>query len=638
MVVGRLCACLPTQDVARAVHVLCAAHIPVATDEALSDAMAAATRHARASAPPAVAALLPADVPAAAKAAAGGLAVEGCLAAVAARLLQQVPLLVHGQLAQQGDQLVKVICRQIAVHARLTAAAPLRRAASGSVGDSGSSGMAAAATAAAAGCGVGALAAGAGSGCGRQGDNSVPLAAGKDPAAAAAQAHQGAAEAMPALATDKLVPAPVCSDATPVAARAARRIVPQRVDSSQARGGTPLGVATLQRASTASGIRASSPLLAAAFGGMAAAAATAASPAAAAGTPPLPPARAASLPLADSLLSPQVQLPFGASNARGDPHTPPVGGSAARTVPAARAQGLARPGSGVQLVGSPPLPGMPLALERVFAAAGDACTPEHGQQPATFPAAAVAARAAPPSRPGPQRTPEAVAAALADEVLAVTAPYDAARALALLQAVSVPTYPGGRADLGPVLLACRAAAHRCVEAVTQERVALAAVEECLLQLLAAAGAASQPAVPSAVCKATGGSGAAAGAGGAGAAGPDDEDGPQARAILLCGAAMHAWVTSGCHEAAVWCHVGGSGGDAHCAAGVGASAMYVGRRPPPGLQSFVQLPAAVMRVVRAGCGLGVLRQLRRWLQDATLGGTGGGGGRGDDDGVGGGEDD
>lgn len=71
-------------------HALCTSHSPLATRAALEAAMSAAARHARGAAAPATCALLPADVPAPAKAAAAALVVEGCLASCAQRLLQQV--------------------------------------------------------------------------------------------------------------------------------------------------------------------------------------------------------------------------------------------------------------------------------------------------------------------------------------------------------------------------------------------------------------------------------------------------------------------------------------------------------------------------------------------------------------------
>jgi hypothetical protein len=77
-----------------------------------------------------------------------------------------------------------------------------------------------------------------------------------------------------------------------------------------------------------------------------------------------------------------------------------------------------------------------------------------------------------------------------------------------------------------------------------------------------------------------------------------------RALLLCGATVCAYVRSSFHEAAVW-------GPECVGAGPDGGA-------PPGLQSFVQLPAQMMKAARGGAPLWVLRQLRLWLQDATLG--------------------
>jgi hypothetical protein len=156
---------------------------------------------------------------------------------------------------------------------------------------------------------------------------------------------------------------------------------------------------------------------------------------------------------------------------------------------------------------------------------------------------------------------------------------------------------------------CGAVAQRCVDRVAAGRAALAQLEGCLLQLLSAV---LQP------LPATPGSGGEQ-------TGDPAQDATRGRlregVLLLCGAALHAWLKSECVESAVWRfdrgtggRSGGGSGDAGVGSGGGASEL------PVGLQSFVQLPVQLMRAVRAGCSLGVLRRLRLWLQDATLGGA------------------
>uniref|UniRef100_A0A383W3N2 Uncharacterized protein n=1 Tax=Tetradesmus obliquus TaxID=3088 RepID=A0A383W3N2_TETOB len=119
---GAAAAQLQGQDLARAVHAICAAHSLPAIHASLESAMQRAAAHASQAAAAACASLLPAEVPAAASAAAAALLATSCKASCAQRLLQEVPVLVQSQLADTADDLVRLISRQWAVHLRMTTA------------------------------------------------------------------------------------------------------------------------------------------------------------------------------------------------------------------------------------------------------------------------------------------------------------------------------------------------------------------------------------------------------------------------------------------------------------------------------------------------------------------------------------
>ncbi|KAF8060629.1 DNA primase large subunit [Scenedesmus sp. PABB004] len=111
----------PAPDLARAVHAICGQHSAPAVHAALEAAMECAAGHATAAAAAACAALLPGDVPPAAASAAAALVASSCKASCAQRLLQEVPVLVASTLADHADELVRLVSRRWAVHARITA-------------------------------------------------------------------------------------------------------------------------------------------------------------------------------------------------------------------------------------------------------------------------------------------------------------------------------------------------------------------------------------------------------------------------------------------------------------------------------------------------------------------------------------
>jgi hypothetical protein len=83
------------QDLARAVHAICAEHSLPAIHVCLESAMQRAAAHASQAAAAACASLLPAEVPAAASSAAAALLAASCNASCAQRLLQEVSKLKH---------------------------------------------------------------------------------------------------------------------------------------------------------------------------------------------------------------------------------------------------------------------------------------------------------------------------------------------------------------------------------------------------------------------------------------------------------------------------------------------------------------------------------------------------------------
>jgi len=557
------------------VHALCATHCPTATHSALEEAMAAASRHVRASAPPAVAALLPADVPAAAKAAAAALTVEGCLANCAHRLLQQVPALVHAQLSQQADQLVKVIGRQLAVHARLTAAAPSGGGASGgceaaALGSSSKQGKAGAEAPATRGELAGAAL---GSQLQHQDHQEESKQQGQTDAASQQQQQQQRPSGLPpAPARDPLLArsaaAARASDGggdggTPGAVRARRRITPMRVEPSCQQGeglGTPSSA-------------------------------------------PRPPAKGS--PAARQASG---QLPFV---------------SPAEAVAPVLVQATDPEAAAAALADEPAA--KPTALERMFAAAsceGDVAAGDQDKEgPCTPKAKAAALRES--GSPGPQAAEQSAQQEAAAETLAAILlaqgqlpTADLLTALAAFEpsvtrsssgagaaAAAAGCDPRGRPDAGTkaVVGVCAAAARICVAAVEQRKMRLSELEDKLGELLASV---PEP-KPKPQASPTAGRGEAAAAA---AAALEKAEQLRERGLLLCGAMLHTYLRSAFHEHAVWrldeCSSSDDGAE--------------GGGVPLGLQSFVHLPTQMMRAVRAGSGLAVLRQLRLWLQDATLG--------------------
>ena len=641
------------QDVAHAVHALCAARSPAATFEALDGAMAAAARHAAASAAPAVSALLPADVPPAARAAAAAAAEDGCLAGAAQRLLQQVPALVHAQLAQQADQLVRVIGRQLAVHARMTAAAapasaPAASSAPASTSRCASSSPPAAAAPAPAPAAVASAATAAAAATEAQ--SAAPVAAALPAEAAEASAkpprrplptdqaqQQRLQPPRPPPAPSTAGPAPLAADSgagepaahrlapvavvslsrgdsascggtgTPNAVRARRRITPMRVEGSEAAGGTGTPIARAASGSSPlvllAAARAASDQLP--FGGPTPAAAAAA-------------ARAHSGALAQSFASPPVmaaqrartpgeRLPF-ASAAGGDAGAADHGtpqqlgrlsrGLTPRTASAAAA--AAPDGDAAAAVGTPEPSVRPTALDRAFAeASGEKAAAAEG--PAVAGAAATLTPPAPPLRVRLRHSPEAEAEDLTTALLAAE-PFCVAEALLLLNGGG--DSGGGGGDAQAAALVCSLAARRCVAALAEGRASVRELDARMAQLVASA-----PGDP-----------AAAEADGAEALPLQPRD----RALLLGGALLHAHLTSAAHERAVWRERTSGDGDAGQEEEDGGEQQEQLGGLPRDLQPFVLLPTALMKAARAGAPLAVLRRLRLWLQDATLGGGGGGG--------------
>jgi hypothetical protein len=274
--------------------------------------------------------------------------------------------------------------------------------------------------------------------------------------------------------------------------------------------------------------------------------------------------------------------------------------------------------------GGPAAAVAPTALEKAFAAAAgcdvasEAVADDSKDQGPVPPAAPTKSGAARAAKGGSAPADEAAAApaALVAALLA-PGPVAVAEVLAVLASVrpgGTTSSSGGRgscdlmsglggSDAGAraVMGACFAAATRCVDEVERRRVRLRELEGRLVQLLAELPEQQQQQQQQQQSP-----GRVAGSGGsveAGAAGRLRDS-----ALLLCGAMLHTHIRSPFHERAVW---NADGADFDAEAGDEGGL-------PPGLQSFVQLPAQMMKVVRGGCGLFVLKQLRLWLQDATLG--------------------
>ena len=524
----------------------------------------------------------PPNVPLAARAAAGALAAEGCSAAAAGNLLQQVPSLVHAQLAQHADQLVKVIGRQLAVHTRLTAgtpahvaiAAPSRRAVEAC---SCNTPAAAAAAPVVAASEVAPLAASAAAGkplC------RVPAAhvtalrtppVPTPPRLAAAVAVAGG-EALSLLSRADSA-ASTGEGSIPDMLRARRRITPVRVEPTASEGnGTPSApmCAALGSLATPARIQNGAPafgatppvavepqeVAAAATGGVAGDAGFVQMP-----VHSLPLVTAAGVDAART--SGSRQPPFGRGSRELKQAPPTTGLLSATAAPPAEAAGLPGARSPLRRLATPELAPRPAVLEHAFGAARDAT------RKARAPAAEAAA--------------QALAHALAARgPLSVAEPLDAlAAALAAAD------------DRQWVAALCAAAARSCIAAAEAGAVSVGDVDQRLAQLLTAAAAEDA---------ATGDA--------AGAWRPRRRD----AAALVCGAALHAHVRSARHERAVWLR-GGSGWPgphARPAAGEGEGGM------PRWFAPLVCVPATLMKAARGGAPLCVLRSLRLWLQATTLG--------------------
>jgi hypothetical protein len=359
------------------------------------------------------------------------------------------------------------------------------------------------------------------------------------------------------------------SGGTPASRRPGRRIMPMRMEPLP--GGAAVAPSRLR----------SSPLPPmAAFEGTGGRAAGAAAPPGAGPRTPLSAATAARLS-SRMCSSPLPLMP--AAEAAASPAAPAAGLTPKRSLPQPRSPSPAAAAPPLAGQGRPaaakPQPVRPTALESAFAAVSLGTPMQSPPPPLSPPPRAAAAS----PRCGGADAAEPLAAALlrdsdgAAAALAACAPGAGGSS----GSNSGPACADAAADAA-VVAALSQAAQRCADALAAGSAAVADVEERLLRLLAQTQASEGEACAL-----------------------------QERAMLLCGALLHAWLCSPAHERAVWSFNGGCDG----AAGDDADAAPL----PPALQSFRQLPSALMKVVRRGCSLGVLRQLRLWLQDATLGG-------------------
>jgi hypothetical protein len=624
------------QDIAHAVHALSGVHSPAATHAALEEAMQCAARHVLASAEPAMSALLPADVPQAARSAAAALAVEGCLAACAQRLLQQVPSMVHAQLSQQADQLVKVIGRQLAVHARMVGTGPLGN---GSGGGAPASLVPAAAADAGASCGghPGASATAAGAGANPPAEElphtaragagaaarSAPLAAAKQggPSTPAAPRRLPTVDESAALGASALAArlqaaggsgGSGCGDTpTAVAAaatRARRRITPMRVEPLPAGsgGGAPsrLRSSPLPMIAALEAARALAPGSGAVPGGGAAPR----TPISAAAAARLSSRMCSSpLPLMPAAEAPALPVTATATAALATNRVSKPSASAWRAPSPILAVASPGPRQAAVTAALDPRLGRPTALESAFAAVSlDAAAQGSPFSPPRCLVRGANASPAKPHVPQAERIAAAVLSSSTGAAEAVLAALMGCEGALAAGGVSEGSSSSSR-DVGEPAAAAVAkeAASRCVEAVQRGEATVTDIEQRLMLLLseaqqqqvAAAGEGQVPASPPA---------------GASAAMPRGAQ-LQERVLLLCGAVLHAWLSSPYHERAVW--------SADEAAAAAAASDSEGALLPPALQAFGQLPGAMMKAVRGGCRLAVLRRLRLWLQDATLGDPG-----------------
>jgi hypothetical protein len=151
--------------------------------------------------------------------------------------------------------------------------------------------------------------------------------------------------------------------------------------------------------------------------------------------------------------------------------------------------------------------------------------------------------------------------------------------------------------------AAEAAAQQLVAGVTDRHFSMGEVEQLLIQALQQAQVATQAAQPSitgsnSACVATG-----------------DQPSIQLQVsvpvqehllLLLAGALMHALMCCPAVKAVVW--AGGMKPDIHEAEAAAAV----------GLLHLTQLPVLLMKAARGEMPLWLLRQLRQWMQQATLG--------------------
>jgi hypothetical protein len=148
--------------------------------------------------------------------------------------------------------------------------------------------------------------------------------------------------------------------------------------------------------------------------------------------------------------------------------------------------------------------------------------------------------------------------------------------------------------------AAEAAAQQLVAGVTDRHFSMGEVEQLLIQALQQAQAAQM--------SSTGGDSACAGTGGQSSIWQQVSVHQQQEhlLLLLVGALMHALMCCLTVKAAVW------------ADGVEAGTGESEAATAVGLPHLTQLPVLLMKAARGNMPVWLLRQLRQWMQQATLG--------------------